>query len=312
MPALFKAPASLIVCLYHQFLCASCVRYRRLFGAVLLLVFANISLAQSPVWRISDAEKSFYLGGTIHVLRASDYPLPEAFDEAYSKTNTVVLEVDIDSISQARFESLVLSSVFYPPNENLKQHLNKSAFKALSAYCRSVDIPVESLLKMRPGLVISTISVTELQKLGADQDGVDTWFATKARRDGKAVEGLETVEQQIEFLANLGTGNESRIILQTLQELEQLSDELNALTSAWRKGDLALLDQLVVKPMKDDYPRVYEQLLLTRNQQWLPLLERFLASDHVEFVLVGAAHLAGDEGLVEQLRKRGYQVEQLP
>ncbi|CAA0124580.1 Uncharacterised protein [BD1-7 clade bacterium] len=312
MPALFKAPVSLIACLYHQLFCALCVRSRRLLGTFLLLAFANISLAESPVWRISDAEKSFYIGGTIHVLRASDYPLPEAFDEAYSKTSTVVLEVDVDSISQARFESLVLSQVFYPPNENLKQHLNKRAFRALSAYCRSVDIPVESLLKMRPGLVVSTISITELQKLGADQDGVDTWFSAKAWRDGKAVEGLETVEQQIEFLANLGTGNESRIILQTLEELEQLPGELNALTSAWRKGDLALLDELVIAPMKKDYPQVYEQLLLKRNQQWLPLLEGFLASDRVEFVLVGAAHLAGDKGLIEQLRKRGYQVEQLP
>jgi uncharacterized protein YbaP (TraB family) len=61
--------------------------------------------------------------------------------------------------------------------------------------------------------------------------------------------------------------------------------------------------------MRKDYPELYQQVLVERNNNWLPQIEAFLKTPETELILVGALHLAGNDGLLAQLRQRGYKVE---
>ena len=60
-----------------------------------------------------------------------------------------------------------------------------------------------------------------------------------------------------------------------------------------------------------DYPELLNQLIVQRNKNWVPKIEEFLNHKGNVLVVVGAAHLIGNRGVIEMLRQKGYVVEQL-
>ncbi len=83
------------------------------------------------------------------------------------------------------------------------------------------------------------------------------------------------------------------------------------MTTAWERGDLDMLERVVVDDTREEYPDVYEALFVRRNNAWMDVLVRELEGSGVDFVAVGAGHLLGQDGLVAQLRARGYTVERV-
>jgi uncharacterized protein YbaP (TraB family) len=59
----------------------------------------------------------------------------------------------------------------------------------------------------------------------------------------------------------------------------------------------------------NDAPEVYETLLAGRNRRWMPKVESCIQTSRC-FVVVGAAHLLGSDGLIALLKARGYSVVQ--
>ena len=119
------------------------------------------------------------------------------------------------------------------------------------------------------------------------------------------------MDQQIAFLANLGAGQEDALIRATLRDIGQLPLMWQSLKNAWREGDLDLLYQIGGEPLRSDFPAIYREMLVDRNKAWVPQLERMLRNDAVEMVLVGALHLGGPGGLLDQLAKRGYRAQRI-
>lgn len=269
------------------------------------------AVAETSVWQISKAGHTLYLGGTIHVLRPSDFPLPPAFQRAFEAADAVGLETDIDRLHEATFQQTMLEQLRYPPGEDLGRHLDAEARGALAAYCQTRGVDFDLLLGFRPAFAMTTLLSAEMQRLGITAAGVDLHFHRQAVTAHKPLLALETPAEQIAHIASLGVGEESEFILQVITEIDQIETTLDDMIAAWRAGDAAALDALVIEPMASAYPRAYRQLLVQRNRAWLPRIEAWLATPPTEFVLVGAAHLAGADGLLASLRQRGYTIEQL-
>ena len=68
---------------------------------------------------------------------------------------------------------------------------------------------------------------------------------------------------------------------------------------------------LGITPLLKDFPDIYQSLLVDRNNNWLPQIEAMFDSKDTEFVLVGALHLVGKDGLLQRLEAAGYKVTQL-
>lgn len=103
---------------------------------------------------------------------------------------------------------------------------------------------------------------------------------------------------------------DDELIIQTVGELQQLSTKLAAFVNAWRTGDERGLEELFLKELKE-YPRLYRVLIVERNQRWLKRIGGYLTQSGHVMVIVGAAHMAGPDGLLEALRKGGYTVAKL-
>lgn len=276
------------------------------------LLLTNSVQADTSVWRVSSGSNSLYLGGTVHLLRPSDYPLPEEYEEAYLDSEELYFETDIVAMtSDMGIQAQMLQRLMYQDERSLKTVLSEEAYNALNEYTATTGLPLVMLEKMKPGLVVSTLQVLEFQKMGFTPQGVDAYFSSRAMGDGKSMGALETIDEQIGFIEAMGEGNESEFILMSIADLQESEAVMGQMISAWRSGNAGQLQDLFVDDMRVRAPELYDSLLLQRNLKWMPQIEAMLEDSDKEFVLVGAAHLVGTEGLLEMLEAKGYDVRQL-
>ena len=277
---------------------------------LILLFIPTLVSAQSSVWKVSKGNQHLFIGGTIHVLSKDDYPLPKAYDKAYQQSETIVFETNIEKANDPAFMRKLVGSFAYKHGKTLRSDLKRATFTALEEYCLSSGIPISLLLPYKPQFASLILTSMELRKQGIRLAGVDDHFNQRALRDNKIVHQLETIEEQLQFLANMGRGQEDELILSTIKENQQLENLMQLMLNAWRKGDNTVLDREIIQPMKTEFPSTYQDLLVKRNNNWLPMIKAYLYSPDIEFILVGALHLAGDDGLIVKLQNAGYNVTQ--
>ena len=282
-----------------------------LLSILLVLLICTQSLAESSVWKAQKNESVIYLGGTFHLLRQSDFPLPIEFDKAYRASDILVFETDLGKLMEPSTQQKLMSKAMYTDGSTIENHLSPQTYSLLNEYCASKGIPLAAIKQFKPSIVVVTITVMELAKLGVTQEGVDLFFYQLAARDNKTVEGLETVEEQIHFVVGMGEGNEDAFVTHSIKDLESIMQKYESMVDAWKTGDAKKLNDLMVAELKSKTPKLYKELIADRNENWLPMIDAYQKTLEKEFILVGAGHLVGPDGIVKALRKKGYKVEKL-
>lgn len=277
-------------------------------GLVILLA-PSLSWADTSLWRVSKGQQQLLIGGTVHLLGKSDHPLPDEFEQALREIDTLILETDMETFTKPESQTKLLKNLLYQDGTTLKQNIKPKTYHALARYCKSANLPIDAFQKMKPALVVLTLTVTQLQRLEMADAGVDTFFHRKAKAQGKRIVGLESAETQMTALESLGLGQEDQMILSAIKELKDTKNYINDLKQAWRKGDEASIEKIGLTAIQFDFPDLNRRLLTARNQQWLPKILAMLATPERELILVGVLHLVGKNGVLEQLKKQGYVVE---
>ncbi|WP_417225987.1 TraB/GumN family protein [Amphritea sp.] len=272
-------------------------------------LLTTTAMAGSSVWKVSAGDNVLYIGGTVHVLRQGDYPLPVEFDRAFIRADRLVFETDLAQLQTAEVQQRMQRAVRYADGSGLAQRVSPALYQRIEKVWQQYGLPLEALKDLRPSGIVITLTMLNLKQIGVDAQGIDDFYHTRAVKRGKPVSGLETVDQQIGFLATMGAGDEETFMRLSLDELDESANFVDDIVAAWRKGSLADLERLIVADMRRDSPAQYQTLLVGRNQHWLPQIEAMLRDRPVEFVLVGSGHLAGDEGVIKQLQLAGYRVE---
>jgi len=281
------------------------------FISLSFLLFSAPLYAETSVWQVQSKSSLLYLGGTIHVLKSSDFPLPKEFDIAYADSELVIFETDIGGVESLKTQQLILAKGMYDNGMTLRKALSSEAYDALKEYCDGIGLPVASLNRYKPSIVVLTLLLTELQNLGIVSGGVDHHFFHKTVADGKKTDIFETIEEHIDSIISMGEGNENHYMIYSIKDLKNVSQTMSTMTAAWRSGDVNKLSELFAKEMKKNFPKLYKSLLTDRNNKWLDKIETYLQTPRKEFVLVGVGHMVGEDGLIEQLKMRGYDVKKL-
>lgn len=279
-----------------------------------VLVFLCVGtpvLAASSVWKAQKGETVIYLGGTFHLLRDGDYPLPPEFERAYRIADTLVLETPVNQLREPATQMKLLQQGVYGDGSTIGQHLSPKTYARLREYCEANGMPLQALQQMKPALLMSAVTLLELGRIGVSRQGVDQFYLTRAEKDGKGVETLETVDEQLSFLTTLADGNEDEFVAQTLEEMKTIREQFEVMVNAWRSGDADRLAGLLTAEMRTGQPQIYKRLIIDRNRNWLKIIDTYGRSQRIRFFLVGAGHLVGPDGLLEALRKRGYRVDRL-
>jgi uncharacterized protein YbaP (TraB family) len=283
----------------------------RLALVLFILFTASGVWAESSVWVARSSKATVYLAGSFHMLRASDYPLPAEFFRAYNDSRKIIFEVPPGETESPEYMEKFLSLAIYNDGTTLKEHITTAAYAKAESFCKERNYPLEQYQFFKPTFLVVTLTVSEMNKIGADpQKGIDNFFKDKAIQDGKATGSLETVDQQISLLTSMDASLGSDQILESIEELKQIEVMLGELLAVWRKGDETKMEELYIKDLKL-YPKLYQTLIVDRNNKWVRNIEGYLNGSGNTMLVVGAAHLVGADGLVNLLRKRGYKVVKL-
>ncbi|WP_289030302.1 TraB/GumN family protein [uncultured Paraglaciecola sp.] len=282
---------------------------RTLFSISLLLFTFNTHAAS--VWKVSSKTHSLYIGGTIHILTPDDYPLPKEYDIAYQNSNKLVFETDMVAVSQAEFAQKMMSLMTYSDGTTIDKVLDADTYQALVVFLSSKGVPIQALAAYKPGMIAITLSLMELNAMGYTSEGVDVFYSKMATANNKPQAWLETPDEQLQFLANMGNEDPSAMIDYTLKDIATMEETFGKLHKAWFKGDMSAMADVGITPFKADYPGIYDDLIATRNNNWLPQIVSMLDDEPKELILVGALHLSGPDGVLAKLKAKGYSVEQL-
>jgi uncharacterized protein YbaP (TraB family) len=284
-----------------------------LFKKLALIATATFTLQTqaASVWKVSSDKHSLYIGGTIHVLAKDDYPLPKEYDQAFQAAEDIVFETDMAVVNSPAFAQKMMSQMMYSDGTTIDKVLKPATYKKLLAHLSMRGIPVNNFASFKPSLLAMTLSMVELQMLGLTSEGVDIYYSKMATKQNKKQLWLESPEQQIEFLMKMGQGDEDTMIEYTLKDIKKMPNMIDKLRKAWRAGDMPALADVGITEFIADYPDIYKDLLVTRNNNWLPKIENMLKNQPIEFILVGALHLAGPDSVLKKLTDKGYKIEKL-
>jgi uncharacterized protein YbaP (TraB family) len=292
-----------------------------LFAACLFIVSAAgeeplvITIPQAPLktslWTVSSGEATVYLAGSIHFLRQEDHPLPLAMREAYGDSDKIFFETDIGAMSDPDLQAKMLRLSMYPQDENLYGRISAETRRLYDKKMSELGLPAEQFARFKPWFIAMSLELMEFQRLGFDPNfGVDTHFYRLAREHGKPIGFFESVDYQIDLLAGMDRKNQDDFLNQTLREIEEISRLAEDLVSSWRTGDAGNLHLMLFRNF-EDYPGVYERLLLERNRDWVRQIEELMRGRQTVLVVVGVMHLVGPDSVVAILEKKGYAVDQL-
>lgn len=249
-----------------------------------------------------------FLCGTIHILREKDYPLAPAYEAAYMYSNKLVLELPPGAASGSELTSRMSQLGQYPADKSLEANVSKETWEAVKTWAAKHGLKDSSLNHFRPWFVALMITSTEYAALGAKSDqGVDSFFEERAKKDGKPAEGLETVEFQLQLFASLSEKQQRELLEQTLGEISSVKEEFEKMIKAWKYGQLDELKEMLFREA-EKYPDLMNLFLSSRNLSWMDRMEQMLKRGEKVMVLVGTGHLTSDTGLIELFRKRGYRV----
>jgi uncharacterized protein len=267
--------------------------------------------SRATLWKVQGDHNSVYLLGSIHVLSKQAYPLKPVLEHAFDDANQVVFEIDLTRFTRKSFKEEFSRTAYYPPGQSLSKKLTPRTIELLNSILPLYGWSLQKVEHVKPWFLAEALSSRTLEMAGfSDQYGIDLYFYRKAKAAGKPVLGLETLRDQAEIFDRFNDEQNEQYLLSTLSGLPAYAEMIRQLVSAWRNGDVESLDRLLNQDKRAD-PATHDVLFSRRNSKWLPEIERFAHGDTNYLIIVGAGHLVGEDGVVAQLRRAGYSVQQL-
>ncbi len=273
------------------------------------------STAPVPLlWKVTGpGDSRLYLLGSFHLLRAEDYPLAADVDQAFAASKRVVFELSPQDMQSPDLTRKMLQAAMRTDGSELKRDLDAATWTKLQKYAADNQLPLAQLQGMKPWFVGLTITLSQFTKMGLDPElGLDRHFMARAADAGKPTSGLEDIDTQVAVLSGMSLQEQQQMVAEALDQADQADAEGRKLHDAWRRGDDKLLWTSMAAEMRGEYPQLYKRINTDRNDAWVPKLEQQLkAGQGGTLVVVGTLHLLGEDGVVEKLRARGYQVERV-
>lgn len=286
----------------------------RLVVAFIVSCVAMLS-AQAPqkhfLWKVEDAAGAqAYLLGSLHVLTADAYPLPAAIDAAFAESKTLVEEVDLDETNDPTQMMTALATAMLTDGRTLDQVVAPDVFAEVQQRAEAAGLPMAAIQRMKPWFVAITLMAPTLQAAGFKPElGIDRHYFDRAKKAGMETRALETIAYQIGRFDQMSPALQEDLLRTTLEDLDTQLTGVHDMVRAWRTGDVTAMEKLTLTAFLEA-PVLYERLLVERNRNWVPHVERCLQEKAACFVVVGAAHLVGADGLPTLLAKRGLTVTQ--
>jgi len=276
--------------------------------------------SSSMLWQVdSEALQSrgveLYLFGAIHVGKPDFYPLPDEIEETFLGADYLVFEVDPTTAEQPEVIRTMQAKSMLPQGQSLEDVVSAQVITDFRRLLGNIGLPAENFMGMQPWFVTLMLTGLQMNAMGyLPQYGLESYFLSRKPAATTILE-LESIQQQIGFLQAL---NAESYLAYTIKSFESGSEEVENLIAAWKcadKGPLADMlfadfdDDTLSAQEKADMDYLMEALYTRRNVDMAAGISGFAdARPGRYFVVIGSAHLLGEQSVITHLRNEGFSV----
>lgn len=272
------------------------------------LAAAPATAGAVPLWSVQGEHGTVWLLGSVHVLRRADYPLPGAVQRVYATAERIVMELDLDDLDPMEMQSEMVRRGLPGNGPAVRELLGDADWERARAEAATLGLDIAPLGGAEAWLAALMTYNLALARSGYDPTlGVDQHLAARAASDGKPVEGLETLTEQLELFDGLSANLQRAMFDRSIEELPQVAADAAGLVAAWRAGDVERLEHRLEEDF-EGFEALRRPLVLDRNRRWVGPVAALLDAEGDSLVVVGALHLVGEAGLPALLEARGYEV----
>jgi uncharacterized protein YbaP (TraB family) len=281
--------------------------------ALLVCLAAPLEANQGLFWRVEDsAGRELYLLGSIHLAKPDIYPLSPAITEAFDRSHRLFVEIDVTKLTPEKTLE-VFRVGFNPPGIKLADQISPETLDLLTR--TPLSAPLAIFQPMRPWMAALTVETLALAKMGyTEKFGLDGYFLGLAHQRSLPIVELETIEEQVDLFATLSPEEGELYLRATLEEQWLEPHPMEQYMDAWKSGDAAAFYAAMEKIYTDrpELTNLLDRVISQRNRSLAQKLEKYFQGEgEVSFVLVGAAHLVGPEGIPTILARLGLRVTQV-
>jgi uncharacterized protein YbaP (TraB family) len=264
-------------------------------------------------WQLKSDRATVYLMGSIHFADKSFYPLRKEIEAAFKKSETLVVELDINKIDHNAYNRLLVEKGIYKDGSTIKDVISEKTWLQLEQRLAQLNISYEDIKSYKPGILVLTLTAMQVMQMGFDPGlGIDAYFLNKAAPDvsAKKIIELETLQQQVNLFLDVSNGE--LLLRESLYSLDESESMMGEMVRYWKAGDENKMNTFLFEDVLTDYPafsEIYDSMIYQRNQQMVVKINDMLKQQGNYFVVVGSGHLIGEQGIVNALREKGYEVE---
>lgn len=278
---------------------------------LLILIVLSFSFKKKPkqnlLWEISSPltkEKS-YLFGTIHLIEKEFFHFPDFLKEKINQSTNIIFETPYPNSTNIR------SLMLIPNNENIFSYLNENEKnKILKWSTENLKMDENEFLEnygnFKPFVLFQTI--TQLPFLD-NSVSYEQEIYKIVKNSSKKIEGLETVEEQIELLDKIPLEIQKKQLFFAIDSTTKNQTILREMQLAYKQQDLQKIEQWIKIESKTSHFSV-DDFIFKRNKKWITKIVSNINTNST-FIAVGAGHLSGEEGLINLLKKEGFKLKSI-
>ena len=272
----------------------------------LIQLFTIVSMAtifaqeNSVLWKISgnNLKTDSYLLGTIHILCPEDFVMHDKVKRVIGEVDQVIFEVDLFNPEN----TALMQQKMMSPTQDFLSNLKSDQIQLVDSVLTANQLSIKMFDMLHPAMVMSLLTLKSFNCPNPMEiKSVENEVHKLA--EGKNIADLETIEFQMEMLGKIATPEYFYNYLKLYDEAGKLTQQM---VIAYNKQDLSILEEVISDPNWMT-PEVYDLMLTQRNNNWLDVIPSRI-SENKTLIAVGAAHLIGKDGLIQQLREKGYTV----
>ena len=282
------------------------MKYLRIFIPVLLmmnLAFAQTEVENALLWNVSKGDQEAYLYGTIHI--SCNAELSPDVEKALKESDELILEIDM---SDPSLQMRMMQKMVLPDGKNASDFLTDKELESLEEYVNEnvKMIPSFAMVSNMKPIFLSSL-ITQSLLSCQNQTGYDQLLLQKAQQQNMPISGLETIDEQISALDGIPHQEVYDEIIASIEEDQQEDIKmLDKMMQYYNNANLKALKKLFDE--SDSFLNDFTDIALDkRNKNWIPVIKEKMKDQKV-FIAFGAAHLIGENGVVELLKDEGYKV----
>lgn len=280
-----------------------------------LFLFFNINNKEetkdfkyTPItYEVCDNNSCIYLLGSIHVGNSKVTKFNDEIIDLYNKSEYLAVELDINKVN------IDYTKFIANPNETLNDLLTEELQKDLKEILNEKSIlSYEQLNFFKIGYVANYLSLLPVMELNLSNSGVDEYFLSKAHKENKKIIELETYEEQLSLLLDFSKEFYINQIKTIVLNYDDTKTSMENLYEAYIKADKTKLEELLneEETINTEEEREYQnRIIYDRNKNMSNKVEEFLNEDKEVLMIVGLAHVIGNDGIIDILEEKNYKIK---